>query len=133
MTFLTELFFHSTRRTGRLPFAFGITVLVGAWWGVERAVELGLSGWFAAPVKALIAYSSLCVLSLRLHDCGRSGWWAWLITGTLVTATLIQPPYSSFMLAAGFLVLLLLGLFPGQRGLNRHGPPSSQRLSQARG
>ena len=133
MTFLTELFFHSTRRTGRLPFAFGIIVLVSAWWVVERAVDAGLSVWFAVLLKLLIGYSSLCVLSLRLHDCGRSGWWAWPITGALVAATLTHHPHSSILMAAGVLALLVLGIAPGHRGLNRHGPPSGQRISQARG
>lgn len=126
---LNELFFHSTRRVGRLQFAFGAAVLLAAWW----AVETGLAGWAAVPPRALVGYCALCLLSLRLHDIGRSGWWSWLIVATAILARALEGPAALVMAIAGGLALLALLLRPGQNGLNRHGPPAGVRLDQASG
>jgi uncharacterized membrane protein YhaH (DUF805 family) len=79
-----------------------------------------LTGWFAYP--ALI-YCGACVLSKRLHDRGRSGWWAALILASLVACWPHPDRFLDFLFA---LVLVWaaveLGVLPGEMGTNRYGP-----------
>lgn len=120
---LTELFFHSSYRIGRPRFAFGAAVLLVVsavvWWGQSKGLPL----WCAIIAKMVIGYAAMCVLSLRLHDIGRSGWWAWLIIGAVVLADGLNG-WPSLVAAAPFAITLaLLAVLPGQPHLNRHGPP----------
>lgn len=129
----TELFFYSTQRTGRLQFIFGISVLIGLWCVIVWGSGSGLSHGLTVPAQLIVAYSALCVLSLRLHDCGRSGWWAWLILGTALYADLMS---GWIALGAGGFAAVCLGLlvvWPGQKTLNRHGPVPGHRMNQLRG
>jgi uncharacterized membrane protein YhaH (DUF805 family) len=79
-----------------------------------------LTFWVVYP---LLLASGACVLSKRLHDRGRSGWWSALV---LIAALMIWPePHG----AAGVLAIPVLiwsavelGLLPGEQGTNRFGP-----------
>jgi uncharacterized membrane protein YhaH (DUF805 family) len=79
-----------------------------------------LSFWFVYP--ALLA-SGACVISKRLHDRGRSGWWAALV---LLAVMLIwrTPNGGRMLLALPVMIwsLVELGLLPGEQGANRFGP-----------
>jgi uncharacterized membrane protein YhaH (DUF805 family) len=79
-----------------------------------------LTFWFMYP--ALLA-SGACVVSKRLHDRGRSGWWAALV---LFAVILIWPtPYGAKALLALPVIIwsiVELGLLPGEQGSNRYGP-----------
>ena len=79
-----------------------------------------LTFWFAYP--ALLA-SGACVVSKRLHDRGRSGWWAALV---LLAMILIwrTPEGGRFILALPVMVwsVVELGLLTGEQGANRFGP-----------
>ncbi len=44
--------------------------------GAANEVVHWLTGWFVYPG---LIFSAACVLSKRLHDRGRSGWWAALV------------------------------------------------------
>ena len=83
-----------------------------------------LTGWFVYP--ALI-YGGVCVLSKRLHDRGRSGWWAAMI---LVATVAVWPHPDSFLDFVFTLILIWaaveLGAMPGELGANRYGPNPSR-------
>src|SRR5690606_14909003 len=74
-----ELFFSAAGRASRAPSLVAAALLLTLTVLYEAAVGPTLhwiTGWFVYP--ALI-YSGACVLSKRLHDRGRSGWWAALV------------------------------------------------------
>jgi len=79
-----------------------------------------LTFWFVYP--GLLA-SSACVLSKRLHDRGRSGWWAALV---LLALALVWPEFRGgwAVLATPVMIwaVVELGLLPGEQGANRFGP-----------
>ena len=78
-----------------------------------------LTFWFVYP--ALMA-SMVCVLSKRLHDRGKSGWWAAL---TLLGVVLLwrAPSAARLILAAPIMIwsAVELGLMPSELGANRFG------------
>src|SRR3546814_13040089 len=72
----SELFFSAAGRAARAPalLAAAMLVAIGALYEAVVGPTLHwLTGWFISP--ALISCGA-CVLSKRLHDRGRSGWWA---------------------------------------------------------
>jgi uncharacterized membrane protein YhaH (DUF805 family) len=78
-------------------------------------------------VYPLLLFPTACILSKRLHDRGRRGWWAFLVVWALVEAW--PRPVSAFGYAALFVLavtFLDLGLLPGQAGQNRFGPNPAQ-------
>ena len=119
----TDLFWSAAGRLGRTPFLVGCAILIAiaaiyeAWVG---ATLHWLTGWFVYP---LLFYCGACVLSKRLHDRGRSGWWAALV---LLAVLAVWPePHGIF----DFLFMLVLiwagvelGAMPGETGANRFGP-----------
>ena len=76
MTPLTDLFLTSSGRAGRIAFVLGGGVLLGLWAGFDLSAPLVLRDWIGWAIAALLLYSGACVLSQRLHDRGRSGWWS---------------------------------------------------------
>jgi uncharacterized membrane protein YhaH (DUF805 family) len=78
-----------------------------------------ITGWFVYPA---LFYPGTCVLSKRLHDRGRSGWWAALI---LVSIVAVWPHPAGFLDFVFFLVLVWavveLAVMPGEQGANRYG------------
>ena len=79
-----------------------------------------LTFWFVYP---LLWWSAANVASKRLHDRGRSGWWAALV---LVGLALVWPNTHGAWTVFGVVVLVWtlveLGLMPGEQGANRYGP-----------
>lgn len=79
-----------------------------------------LTGW---AVFFLIFFSSACILSKRLHDRGRSGWWAALVLWAFIVAWPEPEGLVDFLM-----VLVLAGaaielcLRPGEARANRFGP-----------
>jgi uncharacterized membrane protein YhaH (DUF805 family) len=76
--------------------------------------------WFVYP--ALLA-STACVVSKRMHDRGRTGWWAALV---LLGIILIwrTPSAARLILALPIIVwsVVELALLSGEQGANRFGP-----------
>jgi uncharacterized membrane protein YhaH (DUF805 family) len=79
-----------------------------------------LTGWLVYPP---LLFFATCVLSRRLHDRGRSGWWAVLVLLSLV-AVWPTPRHFLDFLFSGVVVwaIVELGVMPGEQGANRYGP-----------
>ena len=121
-TELGELLFSAQGRLSRTPFlAAAMILLILAL--LERALPSVLhwiTGWVVYPA---LFFCGACVLSKRLHDRGRSGWWAAL---TLLAVAAVWPTLHpvAAVVAAPVLVwtLVELGLLAGEQGANRFGP-----------
>ena len=126
MIALTDLFLTSTGRVGRGPFIAGAAVLLGLWAAVD--LGLALSGWLHALIAAALLYGGFCVLSQRLHDRGRSGWWSGPILLILALAW-PQPTTLLDWVAAAALALVAfdLAILPGQKTFNRYGAAPGAR------
>ena len=128
---LSELFFSANGRVPRAPFLIAATLLVGLAAVYEAVVWSGLhwlTGWFVYP--ALI-YCGACVLSKRLHDRGRSGWWTAVILFALVAVWPRPVGFFDFLFAIVLIwAVVELGLMAGEQGSNRFGP-NPQRLAAA--
>ena len=118
----TDLFWSASGRLARTPFllASAALILLGAIYAQVPPTLQWLSGWLVYP--ALI-WSGACVLSKRLHDRGRSGWWAALILFALVAVWPHPRGFGSFV----FTLILIwaaieLGVMQSESGANRFGP-----------
>jgi uncharacterized membrane protein YhaH (DUF805 family) len=119
----TDLFFSASGRLGRTPFvivAVAWILIAGVYDAAFSANVHWLSGWIIYP--ALI-YTGACVLSKRLHDRGRSGWWAALVLFALIAVWTRPYGVTSFL----FILVLIwaaieLGVMQGEVGANRFGP-----------
>ncbi len=118
-----QLFFSSTGRLQRAPFLVASAVLIGLlalYDGAANAVVHWLTGWFVYPV---LIFSAACVLSKRLHDRGRSGWWSALL---LLAFSAVWPsPHGFFAFLFCAIVVwavIDLGVMRGEQGPNRFGP-----------
>lgn len=120
----SDLFLTSSGRIGRISFILGGGALLALWAMFDLLAPLrtrDLVGWIVA---AILLYSGACVLSQRLHDRGRSGWWSGPI---LLTVAMTWPrPQAPLDWIAAFILILVavdLALLPGQKTFNRHGAP----------
>lgn len=118
----SEQFFSAAGRAARAPSLIAAVVLLivaALYEAVVGSTLHWLTGWVVYP--ALI-YCGACVLSKRLHDRGRSGWWSALI---LFATVAIWPQPNSFFDFPFTLVviwaLVELGVMPGEAGANRFG------------
>ena len=118
----SDVYFSASGRIGQVGFIIGV---VSLWVGLAlfQAIvqgDLRFLGWVFYP--GLIGSAS-CVLSKRLHDRGRSGWWA---TPIIIAFIMVWPIPKQFLDFLGVLMLLWtiidLGFMPGERGENRYGP-----------
>jgi uncharacterized membrane protein YhaH (DUF805 family) len=117
-----ELFLSADGRIARMAFWLGASLLFLLTLTYEVVVSPTLhwvTGWFVYP---LLVYPGVCVLSKRLHDRGRSGWFAAPII--LGLTAVFYSPFGFFDLAWGIVLfwgLVELGLMPGEQGANRFG------------
>jgi uncharacterized membrane protein YhaH (DUF805 family) len=119
----SELFFSANGRAPRMASLIAAATLlaVAAFYeAVAGATLHWITGWFVYPP---LFYCGACVLAKRLHDRGRSGWWAALV---LVAVVAVWPQPNSFLDFPFTLVLIWagvdLGAMPGEDGANRYGP-----------
>jgi uncharacterized membrane protein YhaH (DUF805 family) len=120
----SDLFLTSSGRVGRLGFIVGAAVVLALWAAFDLLAPLKMRDMVGWLVAAALLYSAACLLSQRLHDRGRSGWWSGLIL--LAFAMSWPRPQAPFdWIALGLLVLVAvdLGLLPGQKAFNRYGAP----------
>jgi len=117
-----ELFFSAAGRAPRLPSWVAATILVtiAALYEAIPAVLHWITGWFVYPG---LFYCGACVLSKRLHDRGRSGWWAALILFAILAVWPQPAGFFDFL----FVIVLVwagveLGAMQGEAGTNCYGP-----------
>jgi uncharacterized membrane protein YhaH (DUF805 family) len=90
-------------------------------------------GLFGGSVGTALAAPSLIFMVRRLHDIGKSGWWALAITfGPLVPMVALLPFAPMTVLLPLVMLLSLiwtiwLGAIPGEPHENRWGPPPGRR------
>ena len=118
-----QLFFSSSGRLARTPFlasAALLLALLGVYDAAASRILHWLTGWFVYPA---LLYMGACVLSKRLHDRGRSGWWAALVLFALAAEWARPFGISSvaFILVLVWAVIEL-GVMQGEDGANRFGP-----------
>ncbi len=117
-----KFFFSGVGRVGRLRFVLGAAVLIIVFDLYERLNPLicWIAGWVFWPVWIAAA---CCVLSKRLHDRGRAGWWSGLV---LLAFGLVWPwpeGWGEVWLLVLVWALFDLAIAGGQKGFNRFGPP----------
>jgi len=119
------LFFNAQGRTARTPFLIAAAVLLGLAALYESVIGATVTlhwvtGWFVYPA---LFYCGACVLSKRLHDRGRSGWWAAVIL--FGTVAIWPQPVGFFDFLFGLVLVwaaVELGVMAGEAGTNRYGP-----------
>jgi uncharacterized membrane protein YhaH (DUF805 family) len=128
----SELFLSAQGRVARLPSviaALVLLVLAALYEATVGATLHWITGWFVYPA---LFYVGACVLSKRLHDRGRSGWWAAPI---LVSIVAVWPHPKGFLDFVFFLILVWafveLAVMPGEQGANRYGPNPLRPLAAA--
>jgi len=120
-----ELLLSATGRLARTPFviaAVAILVLIALYEAVVHTTLHWLTGWFVYPA---VIYAGACLLSKRLHDRGRTGWWAAPIIVALIAVWPRPEGFLDFLF--GLIVVwavVELGVMGGERGANRFGPPA---------
>jgi uncharacterized membrane protein YhaH (DUF805 family) len=112
----------STGRLSRAAFLAATAVLLAVAAAYEYGLHRGLGlriGWIVYP---LLLFPTACILSKRLHDRGRAGWWAFLVVWALIE---VWPAPSNLFGYAALAVLAVtfldLGLMPGEPDANRFG------------
>jgi len=126
-----ELFLSADGRIARAPFLIGSAVLI-AITAIYESLVGPVGHWLTGLiVYPAILYAGACLASKRLHDRGRSGWWAALI---LFALAVVWPHPAGFV---DFLLMLVLvwaaielGLMESEQGANRYGP-NPLRAAQA--
>ena len=129
----SELFFSSSGRLARAPFWIAAAVLLLANVLYESVIDGALrwiTGWVVYP---LLLFMAACVISKRLHDRGKTGWWAALVLLAVVT---VWPQPNSPFDFLGILVLVWavveLAVLTGEDGANRYGPNPLRPVPAAR-
>lgn len=118
-----ELFFSAAGRAPRAPslMAAGLLLLVAALY--EAIVGPTLHWITGVFVYVPLFFSGCCVLSKRLHDRGRSGWWSALILVAIVADWPRPDSFFDFLFAIVLVwAAVELGAMPGEAGANRYGP-----------
>ncbi|PHY17458.1 DUF805 domain-containing protein [Caulobacter sp. BP25] len=125
-----ELFLSSNGRLARTPFLIAAAILLGVavlYEAIAGYTLHWLTGWVVYPA---LLFSGACVLSKRLHDRGRSGWWALLI---LVAFIAVWPQPEHFLDFMFCLVIawavVELGVMGGEQGANRYGANPLKTIS----
>jgi len=119
-----QLFFSSTGRLGRTPFLIATAGLLAVFAVYEGAVE-GIVHWLTAwAVHGALLFAAACVLSKRLHDRGRAGWWAALVLLAFIVVWPEPDGFIDFLFALPLIwAAIELGVMGGEQGANRFGPP----------
>jgi uncharacterized membrane protein YhaH (DUF805 family) len=118
-----NLLLSASGRLARTPFvvaSLGLILLAVIWEVSFGPTIHWLFGWIIYPA---LLYCGACVLAKRLHDRGRSGWWAALVLFALVAVW----PTPHGLVALIFLAILAwaaveLGVMQSEAGANRFGP-----------
>jgi uncharacterized membrane protein YhaH (DUF805 family) len=117
-----DLFWNASGRLGRTAFwvAAAIVMAIASVYEWLPSTLHWLTGWFIYPG---LLWAGACVLSKRLHDRGRSGWWAALVLFALVAVWPHPRGFGSFVFSLILLwAVVELGVMQSEAGANRFGP-----------
>jgi len=116
------LFVSAEGRLARTPFLIAFFILLGALMFYQAIAGITVNlifGWIVYP--ALI-YSAACILSKRLHDRGRSGWYAALILCAFIAMWPRPEGVLDFLFAIVIVwAVIELCVLSGEQGANRYG------------
>ena len=123
MSALSQLFLNGAGRIGRLAFAPAAAALLVLLASYEAAVPAEVQRWTGWLADLLLGFSACAVVSKRLHDRGRSGWWTALVLLAFVNAWPAPHGGVGWLFALVLLAAAVdLALLPGQTRFNRFGP-----------
>lgn len=119
----TELLFSSAGRLARAPFIVTAALLVVAGLLYEALVTPPARWAIGILVYPFLTFCGLSITAKRLHDRGRSGWWAGVVVLGVAAVRTQRPSLLTYL----FVVVLIwaaaeLCAMPGERGANRFGP-----------
>lgn len=122
-TDLGALLLSADGRISRAPFLIAAATLLAVASVYEAIVGVTLhwlTGWFVYPA---LFYAGACVLSKRLHDRGKSGWWAALILFALIAVWPQPVGFFDFLFGVALVwAVVELGVMGSEMGANRYGP-----------
>jgi uncharacterized membrane protein YhaH (DUF805 family) len=117
-----ELFLSSNGRLSRTPVLLAAGVLIGVaalYEAIAGYTLHWLTGWLVYPA---LLFSGACVLSKRLHDRGRSGWWSLLVLVAVIAVWPQPEHFLDFMFSLVIVwAIVELGVMGGEQGANRYG------------
>lgn len=117
-----ELFLSARGRLGRTPFLLSaglIIVLLSIYEALSPPALHWITGWLVYPA---LVFVGACLLSKRLHDRGRSGWWAALILAAVFAVWPRPEGFWDFLaVVVLFWAAVELGAMPSEPGANRFG------------
>jgi uncharacterized membrane protein YhaH (DUF805 family) len=120
---LRELLLSARGRLGRAPFlaaAAALILLLSLYQSMAPPTLHLLTGWVVYPA---LVFAGACLLSKRLHDRGRSGWWAVLVLAAAFAVWPRPDGFWDFLFAVVILwAVVELGAMPSEPGANRYGP-----------
>jgi uncharacterized membrane protein YhaH (DUF805 family) len=126
----SDFFLSASGRMARGPFLVASGVLLGFAVLYEAVGEFTLhllTGWLVYPP---LLFFGTCVLSKRLHDRGRSGWWAAVILVSLVAVWPTPKHFLDFVFSCVVVwAVVELAAMPGEQGANRYGPNPLKTLA----
>ena len=119
----SELFFSAAGRAPRAPSVIAAVLLLAIAALYESVIPPTLHWITGLFVYVPLFFSGCCVLSKRLHDRGRSGWWAALVLASIMAVWPRPEGFFDFLFALVVVwAVVELGVMPGETGANRYGP-----------
>ena len=116
------LFLSPHGRLARAPFWLAAAILIVVLVVYESVVGTALhwvTGWIFYPI---MGFCGACVLSKRLHDRGRSGWWAALVLFSMMAVWPHTPGFFDFVFGLVLIwAIVELAVMTGEQGANRFG------------
>jgi uncharacterized membrane protein YhaH (DUF805 family) len=118
-----DTFLSASGRLARAPFYVAAAILIAAVALYQSVAHDTAEWWLGGLVVYLPAlFCGVCIVSKRMHDRGRSGWWAALVMMALVA---LWPTPNGFFgplfLIAAIWAVVELFVMPGEQGANRYG------------
>lgn len=117
-----ELFLSAEGRLARTPFVIAAAVmfvLAFLYEAVAGETLHWVTGWVVYPA---LLYVGACLISKRLHDRGRSGWYAALVLAALIAVWSSPVGFLDFLFVMVLVwAVIELGVLSGEQGANRFG------------
>lgn len=124
------LYGASTGRLSRWQFGLATLPLLILWALFERVRGSAVFEATAWLVQPMLVYMAMAIAAKRLHDRGRSGWWAGLVAiGVIVIAPWPEGIVDLVICLALSWATVELAVLPGEAVFNRFGPRPALALN----